>query len=319
MNGDCVSTENGVVVHDVILERLDKLRSVDKLVDISKSSIQFEILLALGEREIFTSEIARNIGQRRKATTDALRKLKNKGLLVATSQDGETMFKLSESGTICHRNLMDLIGIVQPEPRPRPYNTASTREKVDRYSLVDSEQSRVDLEKGQGNFALTAMISELVLALGTAKGNAMSLRELAKITNLSEQRTESYLKLYNDREPRLFKKFVDDPSWTKGSMAVIGMRAKAEPMYGLTNEGLQYFSKMPVYTRLKGSLAYRLLSKITMTSYPRSIYRRLALLAYAGGVASMAFMILPYGFIITGLWLFITTIIGTVMASGPSS
>ena len=313
MNDDCTSVENGAVVHDMILDRLEKLRSVDKLVDISKSSIQFDILLALGEREMPTSEIARNIGQRRKATTDALRKLKNKGLLISTSQGGETTFKLSEPGTVCHRNLMDLIGIAQPEPRPR-------LTKGDRYSLAEANQLRFDLEKGQGNFALTAMISEIVLALGTAKENAMSLMELSKIVNLSEQRTESYLKLYIDNEPKIFKKFADEPGMTSGSsMVAIGLRSKAEPMYGLTNEGLQFFSKMPVYTRLRSSLAYRLLSKITMTAYPRSIYRRLALLAYAGGVASMALMILPYGSIITGLWLFITTIIGTVMASGPSS
>lgn len=308
MNDDRVSAGKEVVIHDMILEKLEKLRSVDKLVDISKSSIQFDILLALGEREMSTAEIARIIDQRRKATTDALRKLKNKGLLNVVSQDGQTVFGLSDSGTKFH-------GMPSSEPPLRPAYA-----RRERYSLLDAKQSRMDLEKGQGNFAMTAMISEIVLALGTARENAMSLRELAKAVNLSEQRTESYLKLYIDREPKLFRRFVDEPSVAKNTSIVgISLRAKAEPMYGLTNEGWQYFSKMPVYTRLKGSLAYRFLSKITMTAYPRSIYRRLALLAYAGGVASMALMILPYGFIITGLWLFITTIIGTIMASGPTS
>jgi len=312
LNDDRVSAGNELVIHDMILEKLDKLRSVDKLVDISKSSIQFDILLALGEREMSTAEIARNIAQRRKATTDALRKLRNKGMLNVVSRDGQTVFGLSDSGTKCHGDLMELIGMPSSEP---PIRTAYPRR--DRYSLLDAKQSRMDLEKGQGNFAITAMISEIVLALGTAKENAMSLRDLAKAVNLSEQRTESYLKLYIDRDPKLFRRFVDEPGNT--SVVGISLRAKAEPIYGLTNEGLQYFSKMPVYTRLKGSLAYRFLSRITMTAYPRSIYRRLALLAYVGGVASMALMILPYGFLITGLWLFITTIIGTLMASGPTS
>jgi len=315
LNDDLMSAGEEVVIHDMILDKLGKMRSVDKLVDISKSSIQFDILLALGEREMSTAEIARNIDQRRKAITDALRKMKNKGLLNVISVDGETVFRLSESGARCHSNLMELIGMPPPEQRLRPPNV-----RRDRYSLLDAKQSRMDLEKGQGNFAMTAMISEIVLALGTARGNAMPLRQLAKAVNLSEQRTESYLKLYIDREPRLFRRFVDEPSVARGtSMVGISLRAKAEPTYGLTNEGLQYFSKMPVYTRLKGSLAYRFLSRITMTAHPRSIYRRLALLAYVGGVASMALMILPYGFIITGLWLFITTIIGTLMASGPTS
>jgi len=309
-----MSAGEEVVIHDMILDKLEKMRSVDKLVDISKSSIQFDILLALGEREMSTAEITRNIDQRRKAITDALRKMKNKGLLNVISNDGETIFRLSESGARCHSNLMELIGMPPPEQRLRPPNVRG------RYSLLNAKQSRMDLEKGQGSFAMTAMISEIVLALGTARGNAMSLRQLAKAVNLSEQRTESYLKLYIDREPRLFRRFVDEPGVARGtSMVGISLRAKTEPMYGLTNEGLQYFSKMPVYTRLKGSLAYRFFSRLTMTAYPRSIYRRLALLAYVGGVASMALMILPYGFIITGLWLFITTIIGTLMASGPTS
>jgi len=314
LNDDLMSAGEEVVIHDMILDKLEKMRSVDKLVDISKSSIQFDILLALGEREMSTAEITRNIDQRRKAITDALRKMKNKGLLNVISNDGETIFRLSESGARCHSNLMELIGMPPPEQRLRPPNVRG------RYSLLNAKQSRMDLEKGQGSFAMTAMISEIVLALGTARGNAMSLRQLAKAVNLSEQRTESYLKLYIDREPRLFRRFVDEPGVARGtSMVGISLRAKTEPMYGLTNEGLQYFSKMPVYTRLKGSLAYRFFSRLTMTAYPRSIYRRLALLAYVGGVASMALMILPYGFIITGLWLFITTIIGTLMASGPTS
>jgi predicted transcriptional regulator len=189
----------------------------------------------------------------------------------------------------------------------------------DKHRSREITESVLNLHKGRGDFALTNIVSEIVLALGTTKGNAMYLKDLAKMVNLSEQRAESYIKLYLDGEHKLFRKIINEQGYVKDSLkGGIGQKSKNGVMYGLTNEGLQYFYKMPIYSRLRGSLAYNFLSKITLTSHPRNIYRRLALLTYTGGVAALAAMILPFGFVLTGLWLFLTTIIGTFMASGST-
>ncbi|MBO3802991.1 MAG: hypothetical protein JTT11_03825, partial [Candidatus Brockarchaeota archaeon] len=255
-----------------------------------------------------TSEITRYTGQRRKAITDALRKLKNKGLIEIDSKDKEAVYKLGESGVKCYNDLMEFVGIAKSEPSRQPGDAGKGR-------LPDATRHKPD-QRDRGNFALTTVVSEMVLALGTTRGNAMYLKDLAKIVNLSEQRAESYLKLYLDGEHRLFRRFTDDPGWAKGMLNGESNGKKSGVIYALTNEGLQYFYRMPIYSRLRGSLAYNFLSRITLASHPRSIYRRLALMMYVGGVSSLAVMILPYGFILTGLWIFLTTVIGTFMATG---
>jgi len=305
---DGMTTKGDVDIYKLTLDKLRKLRSIDRLVDMSKSTIQFDILLALGEKEMSTSEITRYIGQRRKATTDALRKLKKKGLIEIVSNDRETTYKLGESGMRCYHDLMEIVGFDEPCHQLR------NMQKEKNHSS-DMMQFKLDLQKDRGNFNLTNVVSEMILALGTAKGNAMYLKDLAKVVNLSEQRAESYLKLYMDGEHRLFRRFID--SWGKGaSNSDVESKTSTKVMYALTNEGLQYFYKMPIYARLRGSLAYNFLSRITLTSQPRHIFRRLALLIYVGGVSSLAAMIFPFGFLLTGLWLFLTAIIGTIMASG---
>ena len=72
------------------LEKLRRIKELDSVIDLSKSSIQLEILLLLGMSEssaLTASEIARGLGIRRKAVTDALRKLLRKGLIIKSGGD----------------------------------------------------------------------------------------------------------------------------------------------------------------------------------------------------------------------------------------
>lgn len=319
---------------DALSEGLDRLRSLDRLVDISKSTIQIDILLALNKKEMSISEIANNIGQRRKATTDALRKLRNKGLIDISREDGKgTTYMLSESGVRCNHLLLSFMGSPTSEEHV-PSNSKNKEECLPSDGgptrserQVIQIQPKICASVGQGNFAVAVTVSEIIFALGTANENTMPLRKLAKMIELSEQRAESYLKLYLHGEPKLFRRFVSEPGWVK-VLTGMGIRvdARPEPAYGLTNEGLQYFYKMPIYARLRDSASYRLLSKITMTNNPRGMLKRLMFFASVGGVASacLAFGIIltgiafmPFGLAVAGLWLFFMAFVGMVTATSP--
>jgi hypothetical protein len=60
-------------------------------------------------------------------------------------------------------------------------------------------------------------------------------------------------------------------------------------------------------------MIYKLLSKMTGTSHPKSIFKRLTLMLCVGGIASVLSLLLPWGFISSGILLFATAFVGAVI------
>ncbi|MEM2002957.1 MAG: hypothetical protein QXT77_09955, partial [Candidatus Methanomethylicaceae archaeon] len=85
-----------------------------------------------------------------------------------------------------------------------------------------------------------------------------------------------------------------------------------ETYYALTQEGLQHFYKLPIYLKLKQSLAYRILSKLTLTTNPRSIFRRLNFLLYGCGLISAISIALQISPIVPWAWAVFSLIVGVV-------
>ncbi|MBC7120509.1 MAG: MarR family transcriptional regulator [Candidatus Methanosuratus sp.] len=242
---------------------LEQLRKVDGLIDISKSTLQLDIILALNaNNELSPAEIASVIGQRRKAVTDALRKLRNKGLVDTTLEGGKSArYVLTDSGAECISVINRCIG-----------NNGHGKAN----NIIINQVKKIPSVNAT-SIQFASALSQLLFALGTAKGNALPLSEIASIMGLSEQRTESYLELFMKSEPRLFRRYTDDPSWVK-HLRKLGLKLrtkKRETFYGLTQEGLQYFYKLPSYNRIRRSKSYKMLSTLTRSNSPREIVKKL--------------------------------------------
>lgn len=307
----------------VLNERINQLRNVDKLVDISKSTIQIDIMLTLNKSDGTSAEIAKDIGQRRKAVTDAMRKLRIKGLVdeVMDEEDGKTnKYQLTSAGTNCLTTLLEITGsggddrggssgrrgdVLGHAGSMLTENSPSTNQMAFRSAWGQS--------KDLCSFPMAAVLSELILLLGTSKGNVMDRRKIAKALGLGEQRTESYIEVYLNGSPKLFRKYTES-SLSARILSRLGMTSKKmNTVYGLTNEGLQYFYKLPSYTKLKQSLVYKLLSKITGTSHPKSIFKRLTIMLCGGGIVSVLSLMMPWGFISSGILLFTTAFVGAII------
>ena len=289
----------------VVSQRLNRLKSVAALIDISKSTLQIDILLALSNRgEMTPAEISLAIGQRRKAVTDALRKLRNKGLVEPASDEGRSpAYRLTELGNECIMTICNFVG-----KRP-PSSLAGLRS--------EPEYARKDCAIDLNQLPLASALSQVLFALGTSKGNSLPLPELARIMGLSEQRAESYLEVFMKSEPRLFRRFTDYPWWSK-ALRRIGINSKPKRLvvyYGLTQDGLQHFYRLPAYSRVRRSRTYKFLSSIVFTSNPKGIVRRLILLLLVGEIFSLFGMVVPIDFRITSFWLAFTILVGSVSLS----
>ena len=256
------------------------------MVDISKSTLQLEILLSLNTRETATVvDIVSILGQRRKAVTDALRKLKNKGL-IEQSSDGK-FYKLTESGSKCIGILADFMGDDQPKinvPRMDHYDT----------------------------FPLTSVAAQVITIMGTSKDYRMSLKEIAQTIGLSPQRIQSYMDLYVDGEPKLFKRYTDETPLSK-ALSKLGIKLRRyETYYALTREGLAQFYRLPIYTKLKHSLAYRILSRITGTNNPKSIFRRLNFFLFGCGLISAISIALQLSPVVPLMWALFSASVGLI-------
>ncbi|MEM2128133.1 MAG: MarR family transcriptional regulator [Candidatus Methanomethylicaceae archaeon] len=277
-----------------IMEKINQLRKVDQLVDISKSTLQLDILLSLDrDKEITVSDLVSILGQRRKAITDALRKLRNKGL-IEFSPDGK-YYKLTENGIQCIKMLVDFVGC-----------PSSGTELVDKVRIQMPDRCNIEA------LPSASIASQIIMTMGTSKGYRMTLKEIARSIGLSPQRTQSYLDLYLEKEPRLFKKYADETSLSS-LLSKFGIKLRRyETYYALTQEGLQHFYKLPIYLKLKQSLAYRILSKLTLTTNPRSIFRRLNFLLYGCGLISAISIALQISPIVPWAWAVFSLIVGVV-------
>jgi DNA-binding HxlR family transcriptional regulator len=304
----------------VLNERINQLRSIEKLVDISKSTIQIDIMLTLNKGNKTSAEIAKEIGQRRKAVTDAMRKLRLKGLVNGVEEDQNlksSRYKLTLSGFSCLNTLLELTGSAKDhigEKIGHLRDYGAIRNIDDDPEIQSPSGSLIETQNDINAFPIAAVVSELILILGTVKGNIMSRKDLANAVGLSEQRTESYIEVYLNGSTKLFRKYTDAPKIVR-LMAKFGLRSKTkktETIYGLTNEGIQHFYKLPTYTKLKQSATYKLFSKITFSSQPKNIFKRLNMMLFVGGATTIALFQYPFNSLTSGIWVFIIAFVAAV-------
>ena len=308
----------------VLTERINQLRSIDKLVDISKSTIQIDIMLSLMKGGKSSAEIAREIGQRRKAVTDAMRKLRLKGLVdeVFDETNGRTSrYMLTTSGLNCLTTLLELTGSERRlHDEDLDENEYPKKASLDTGALlmdVDIHANRTAFAAGQSNdvssFLMTSVLSEMILLLGTSRGYVKSRKNIAQAIGLGEQRTESYLDVYLAGTPKLFRKYTEVPRSAR-ILSKFGIKSrKTNTIYGLTNEGLQYFYRLPSYAKLKQSVVYKLLSKMTGTSHPKSVFKRLTMMLCGAGAVSVLSLLMPWGYLASGMLLFATAFVGAII------
>ena len=248
-----------------LMERLSKLKSIDKVVDLSRSTIQLEAMFLLSSRgELSAHEIARLMGQRRKAITDALRKLKLKDVIEEVDVGGERLYRLSPFGEKCLNTLLEATGLKSLI--------------AERHSLYKFE----GLENVIKNITLSYYVFECLIAAGLA-GRKVDVNRLARIVNLSPQRLQAYLDVFSGNvNPKLFRKY-NVPTRLSSILQKLRInRRRSKIVYVLTDEGTKLFLRSPQYVKLKSSKLYKILSFITRACHPKELWQRLSMIMYLG-------------------------------------
>ncbi len=282
------------------LEKLRRIKELDSVIDLSKSSIQLEILLLLGMSEssaLTASEIARGLGIRRKAVTDALRKLLRKGLIIKSGGDSNETFSLSESGREYLKKLLSILGHGNYLEEPR----------------IKGEKGLERLKYIVDEISTAHYIHEVLLCLAAMRKHEAAIETLAKAVNLSPQRLRTYLDLYTDcpgYELRLFKR-VYKPSLLSYLFKILGLkRNRTKVYYRLTKQGLKILYRLPTYTKMKKNPLLRILLLLTMSCHFKVALRKALLMIYTGTL--IAFISLLFGSIgiyIASAWFFIMTLL----------
>ncbi len=281
------------MIDDTFLEKLRKIKEIDKVVDISRSTIQLEILLYLGVREKASiDDLVAGLSYRRKAITDALRKLIKKNLVVKDQSSEE--FELSNTGRKYFNELLRILGY------------KNTMKGIHEIKKSMNPTSRL---KNMINEISTAYyLHETLICLGSSPKHEASIETLSSIVNLSPQRLRSYLDLFANKsnpELRLLKKIYRNTLFTN-ILSLLGVkRSKVKVYYGLTKQGLGILRKLPTYIKLKRNVFLRILFKLTRSCHPKEAHRKMLLLLCGGTILAYALTILrPWGVWIAAIWLY---------------
>jgi len=243
----------------------DLLKEVTKVVDVTKGTLQLQMIIFLYDKGAQSADqISKELGKRRKAVTDALRKLKLKEVVKETTHNGEggestVVYELTDNGREYVGSLKDIF---------------STR-----------GGASITTTRGTG-FRLIEIIEEIpllfntydaIIALGIVGNKGLSASKLAKLFGLSEQRAITYLDLFTDAKgATLFKKKVINPN-----------NANEEVRYVLSENGQRTLKLLPLYNNLSASVSFKILRAITRAAHPRQVYSRSALLLAVGSLFSL--------------------------------
>jgi len=164
----------------------DYLREVTSIVDATKGTLQLEILIHLYERgPQGVDEISKALGRRRKAVTDALRKLRLKEVVMEVPGSGESgtaaiTYVLTDQGK---DHVGHLKGMFESKGAPPP--PTARREGFRLVEMIEE-------------VPLLFYTTDAIIALGLAGNKGLPVRELARLFGLSERRAVTYLDLFMD-------------------------------------------------------------------------------------------------------------------------
>lgn len=272
-----------------LVTKLQKLKSVDDLVDFSRSSLQLEVILFLGcRRKARLEEMASELGFRRKALGDTLRKLAAKKLIAKGEKD---YFQLTETGERYLSELMDIIGVPS-------YPSKS-------FSSIDRAQERLRFIVEE--LSTSSYLYDAIISLGSAKNYELPLGKLSRIVGLGSLRLQSYLDLFvdaQDKNLRLFRKY-HKPTLLSKALNRLGIKAKRSKIcYRLTDKGLTVYYRLPHYVKFKHNVFARAMAKVFGGGHPKFLLKQSFLLVCLGSaVAYFLISVVPqYVWFLSQVW-----------------
>ncbi len=272
-----------VELFDEVLRRINTLRELDSAIDIARGWLQFRILLALGfYGGADAGDLARILGERRKAVLDALRKMKNKGLI----ENGGSKVVLSNRGLDLYKMIASIIGldhsigVVHPIPRKDKWRNNRIIHDIPR-----------DLSR-------SFYLYDAIIALGSSKNYELSLSTLSSISRISPEVLDDYLKTYASPPFRLLRRSIR-------SHGVLFKRR--EIFYRLTENGLKVYHKLPDYVKYRNHVGARLLRIISRSGHPRMVLKRASFIMSIGSALTMILSALldgAFSILIMASWIF---------------
>ncbi len=240
--------------NDIIetIDRLEKLRVFDSMIDIARAGIQLRVFLYLGYNgEGALDELSKGIGERKKAICDALRKLQLKNLVVYDS--GKRIYRLSDLGQEYFALLEDIV----------------TNSSKDKDLVNDIVKNHINVNDFARQLISMRYLYEVLMVLGSSPRGEYPLARLAKIMQLSNQRAQTYLETY---APLIVA--VKRPKYEK-----ISNRICMVTYYRLTPLGLKVYRQLPSYLLIKQNRKlYTMLSRMLRNPHLMIISKRVLLL-----------------------------------------
>jgi len=254
-----------------------RLREIDSKIDFARSQLQLDIVLelALARKPLTADEIARFIGYRKKAVLDAIRKLEHKGLVRRVGSNG-MLFELTDEGKRLLEDLFDLLGV-------------SGLNSVARKAHARGRADARDLQKVvQPSYYLAKM----VIAIGSSRKGYLSMKELASVVGLSQERLQSYMEPYMSAtaEVKLFKKIKKPVRFEQlyKILRSFGIRVSTVSSYvTLTDDGRLLYYRLPVYVKLKHNFAAKLVVKLFGSYAERLVLKKFSILIYTLALLSI--------------------------------
>ncbi|MGA2573803.1 MAG: hypothetical protein ABSF36_06330 [Candidatus Methanomethylicaceae archaeon] len=259
----------------------DLLKEVTKVVDVTKGTLQLQMLIYLNDHGPQSAEqISKELGKRRKAVTDALRKLKLKEVVNEIAQTNERsesviMYQLTDNGKHYVESLRDIFG--------NKGGSSITTSRATGFRLIELIEE----------IPLLFNTYDAIIAIGLSGSQGLSSKKLANLFSLSEQRAITYLDLFTDAKgATLFKKKLS------------GDGSKEEVRYTLSDNGQRILKLLPMYNQLKSSYSFKVLRRITMSVHPRQVYLRTAIIAIFGSVILLVDrVVFPNTPILSAVWI----------------
>jgi DNA-binding MarR family transcriptional regulator len=270
----------------------DLLKEVTKVVDVTKGTLQLQMLIFLNEHGPQTADqISKELGKRRKAVTDALRKLKLKEVVKEfqqTDERGESavVYGLTDNGK---EYVNSLKGIFSQKGA-----SAITTSRETGFRLIELIEE----------IPLLFNTYDAIIAIGLSGNKGVTAKNLASLFGLSEQRAITYLDLFTDAKgATLFKKKVALPN-----------ERDDEIKYVLSDNGMRILKLLPTYSSLQTSYTFKILMKLTRSVHPRQVYVRTAIILAIGSVLTIADrMIVPQIPAFTIAWIIFLAILAGLL------
>ena len=262
------------------MTKLQVLKELDEKIDFARSTLQLQIIMAFvaGRDEYTSDELSTVINERRKALIDALRKLENKGIIEKKVVNGKIIYTLTKQGKEYIERLLFLLGLNKEGVVPN----------------IEYGEKFLPRKK---DFTESIHVYHAIVVLANAEENMMSLRKLARLMGLSEDRARSYLDLYSRPPYRLFRR-ISHP--TKGTY------------YKLEKEGFKIYYKSPDYLKSRKSFLHRIRLKFrTRISLPKEKFLFTLSITYS---ATMIILSILYGIPPLGLFSSLMLIILTILS-----